>query len=317
MFISRKGYFKCDLSELNLKNLAKFRLLIDKLTKDLPLNNVEKDDGTDSKKVIKAELMDKLDKSPINMKITTNYITGKNNPVIATDGKDASREELMKKVDKAVAISKNTDDAIKNLEDDEYTKKIMNQLIEDEDNGVKLSNARVSRLLKAKDKSQEKVIQGRKIKDILEQPELKELPTTKLNIDTVNPEWEELKYINFENAYDIQQDIMDIIYSFSNMTKPVVPIDINVEDTSTSEDYVYTYTVNMEDSYGKRFKLKFDIPKFIDNKFMRLRGNEKTINGQLTFIGIVKTDEDTAQIISNYKKIFVRRYKLRRRTTNS
>lgn len=308
VFISRKGYFKCDLSELSLKNLAKFRLLIDKLTKDLPLNNVEKDDGTDSKKVIKAELMDKLDKSPINMKITTNYITGKNNPVIATDSKDASREELMKKVDKAVAISKNTDDAIKNLEDDEYTKKIINQLIEDEDNGVKLSNARVSRLLKAKDKSQEKVIQGRKIKDILEQPELKELPTTKLNIDTVNSEWEELKYINFENAYDIQQDIMDIIYSFSNMTKPVVPIDISVEDTSTSEDYVYTYTVNMEDSYGKRFKLKFDIPKFIDNKFMRLRGNEKTINGQLTFIGIVKTDEDTAQIISNYKKIFVYRY---------
>ena len=41
---------------------------------------------------------------------------------------------------------------------------------------------------------------------------------------------------------------------------------------------------------------------------MRLRGNNKTINGQLTLLPIIKTDTDTAQIVSNYNKIFIRRY---------
>ena len=33
----------------------------------------------------------------------------------------------------------------------------------------------------------------------------------------------------------------------------------------------------------------------IDNKYMKLRGNRKNINGQLTLIPIIKTDQDTVQ----------------------
>ena len=64
----------------------------------------------------------------------------------------------------------------------------------------------------------------------------------------------------------------------------------------------------MEDSQGNRFAIKFDVPKLKDNKFMILRGNEKTINGQNVLLPISKTDVDTVQIVSNYNKIFIRTY---------
>ena len=50
-----------------------------------------------------------------------------------------------------------------------------------------------------------------------------------------------------------------------------------------------------------------DIPKLIDNRVMRLRGNEKILIGQLMLLPITKTDTDTVQIVSNYNKIFIRR----------
>ena len=107
------------------------------------------------------------------------------------------------------------------------------------------------------------------------------LPKTELNIDTVNEEWKNLEGVNFEKAYDIDEDIYAILYSLKDKSYPVSIMDIKKEDTSTSEDHVYTYTVNCEDSFGNRFTLKFDIPKFRNNRFMKLKGNEKTLNGQL------------------------------------
>ena len=41
---------------------------------------------------------------------------------------------------------------------------------------------------------------------------------------------------------------------------------------------------------------------------MKLKGNEKTLNGQLLLLPVIKTDEDTVQIVTSYRKIFIRRY---------
>ena len=148
-----------------------------------------------------------------------------------------------------------------------------------------------------------------KVEDLLKESQVNTpLPKTELHIDTVNEEWKDLEGANFEKAYDINEDIYSIIYSLKDKSYPVSIIDINKEDTSNSEDHVYTYTVSCEDSFGSRFTLKFDLPKFRNNRFMRLKGNEKTLNGQLLLLPIVKTDEDTVQIVTSYKKIFIRRY---------
>src|SRR5699024_6355482 len=84
--------------------------------------------------------------------------------------------------------------------------------------------------------------------------------------------------------------------------------DIKVEDTSTSDDAVETYTVVYENENGKRFTVVIDIPKFIDGKYMKLRGNIKNISSQLFPIPIMKTEEDTVQIATCYNKIFIRRF---------
>ena len=154
-----------------------------------------------------------------------------------------------------------------------------------------------------------KNIQNKSVKELITDAQINTpLPKTELKIDTVNEEWKDLTGANFEMAYDLDEDIVSIIYSLKDKSYPVSILDINKEDTSTSEDHVYTYTVNCEDSFGSRFTLKFDVPKFRNDRFMRLKGNEKTLNGQLLLLPVIKTDEDTVQIVTSYKKIFIRRY---------
>jgi hypothetical protein len=95
----------------------------------------------------------------------------------------------------------------------------------------------------------------------------------------------------------------------ADWTYPIVVRELDVRDNSTALDYVDLWTVKCEDSFGKRFSLKFDVPKFMNNnRYMMLRGNRKTIETQLFLMPILKTDEGDAQIVSNYNKIFVRRF---------
>ena len=61
---------------------------------------------------------------------------------------------------------------------------------------------------------------------------------------------------------------MSILQFFGTRTVPVGVRDVKVEDTSTSEDLVETWTVQCEDIQGTRFQLKFDIPKFKNNRFI-------------------------------------------------
>src|SRR5699024_6460290 len=57
-----------------------------------------------------------------------------------------------------------------------------------------------------------------------------------------------------------------------------------------------------------RHRLTFDVPKVIDGKFLYLGGNRKYINNQQLLLPIVKVEPDTVQLVSNYNKIFIRRY---------
>lgn len=298
VFMTSKGYFTCDLGSLEGKSdIAKFRVLLSKLING---DSIQDEGKEDSPGAIKQAITDKIED---DAKIKLYNATGD------ADKKESSKKELEEKIDQAAELSSSVDGALDKLDDDERVKQILMDLAAEEENKVKLNAARTSRMLKAQDKSMEKVINGRSIRDILSaQKEEVEIPETSIEIDSVNDEWKHMTFMNFEDAYNIDEDIMAIIYSFSEKSDPIAILDVDVQDTSTSEDKKETYTVKMEDAQGKRFTIKFDIPKFVDNKFMLLRGNEKTMNGQLTLIPICKTDEDTVQIVSNYKKIFVHPY---------
>ena len=158
----------------------------------------------------------------------------------------------------------------------------------------------------------DKEVHGKKLREILDKPTGdKPIPKAPIKTDSINKEeWESMQFNNFNKVYNLDSDIMSILGCFNDPRKSVRVgvLDVNVEDTSTSEDYVVTYIVHMEDEFGKRFTLKFDIPKIVNNRFMRLRGNQKAISGQLALLPTIKTDEDTVQMRSDYNKVFIRRY---------
>lgn len=295
VFFGEKGYFKADISKITKENLSRFMALIRKLIAGIAIY-----DNTDkaSTQAIVSDVVDKIEQS---QKIKINNLTG--------DGKEIDKDQLVEKIEKAAAISKDADDAIDKMDNDDKIKELLQKLNDDEDGTIKINAARASRITNLQQQFLNKKVNNTTVKQMIENSKKDEpLPVTSLNIDSVNDEWKHLTYVNFEKVYNPDEDIVNILYSFSEKSVPVMVRELKVKDNSTSEDYVKLYTVEMEDALGSRFTLKFDIPELEDNKFMRLRGNQKSISGQLTLIPISKTDSDSVQIVSNYKKMFIRRY---------
>ena len=309
------GYFKVDFDKFEFKDLHRFTSCINKLmaNESFEDSNIYKI----SPKAITTIIVDKLEKSS-NIKI--NNLTG--------EDKKISKEELDDKINSALLSSdieekkkvlvtaikhnaENNNTAEETLQDmnDENIKRLIIDITQNDSNNIKVSAARVARFNQVKDSFLNKKIKNSTVKELIEMGE-KPTPIEKMSIDieSIDDEWENLTHPNFENSYHLDSDIINIMNSLSEKSNPVTVLNVDIEDISTSEDSVYLYTFFMEDYSGKRFTLAFEVPKFKNNRFMKLRGNDKTINGQLMNLPIIKTDEDTAQIVSNYNKIFIRRY---------
>ncbi len=223
--------------------------------------------------------------------------------------KDELKEEIVATVAAAAEEAGNEEEAVELLDKDDELKLKIAELEESDYGRPKFTNARTARLNKVDADFNNTVIHGKSVSDIMEgKDKPKELTSTNLPISSPNEEWEDMKFINFNKLYDLDKDIVAIFKSFGNKEYPVVVRNLKAEDTSTSQDYIETYTAEMEDSEGKRFSLKVDIPRFIDDRFLMLRGNKKVIAGQLINLPCTKTDEDTVQLVSNYNKIFIYRY---------
>ena len=317
IFINDKAYFKMSFNNFDKSNIKLFTNNINRLRNP---NDIVEEDPTepkDSQKVITADIIDKVEDT---QKVTINNIVptddNKKETAISKEDKDKAKKdknknELVDKINKAASISTDVEDTLDAMDDDDRIKEIIANLSAEPDNGPKINNARASRMLKLNNDLLNKNLKGRSIKDMLSEnieDESAPLPETSLNIDSVNPEWNNLKYMNAFDSYDIDKDIMGIFNSFSYMTYPLVIKDIKAEDTSTSEDCIETYTVQYEDLFGKRFTIKLDVPLFVDNRYMKLRGNRKNIPWQLFPIPIMKIEEEAVQIASNYNKIFIRKF---------
>lgn len=249
-----------------------------------------------------------------------NFVDTKSPVKDVVDDKSANKEELASKkqnlVDAIMDVAEDSnseEEAWNKLEEDEYMKSLILDLEEEDDGRPKFSSVRTARMAQLNNEFTDKKINGVSIKEIIS-TEKETIPSKKIPVSSINEEWNDVKFVNFQDQYDINKDILNILKSFSSKSYPISIIDIKVEDTSTNQDYVDTYTVQVEDGFGKRSTLTFDIPKFKNNRFMRLRGNEKVISGQLLLLPCLKTDEDTVQCVSNYKKIFIRRYGLQGRS---
>lgn len=309
VFFGKIGYFKLTVGEKTEFNRNKFKMLITKLLSAEPIqdDNLAKD----SPKAIKNDILDRVETS---QGIKVHNLTGGEETMtpeeleIKLKTSEAKKKELSDMIDKAAETSNSTEEAIDKLETEEFKKLLMDLAAEEEEKS-QVSATRAARMTKLNQDFNKKKLDGTTVKDLLDRSkEDRELPTTSVPVDSINDEWNNLQFANFNDIYENDEDIVAILDFFSTRSNPVSVLNIDKQDTSTTEDSIYTYTVKCEDANGKRFTLVFDVPKFRNGRFMRLRGNEKTISAQLPLLPIIKTDEDTVQIVSNYNKIFIRRF---------
>ena len=258
----------------------------------------------------------KSSEEPVKKTTSTKQVTVKdknNNPKtekeVSKEVTEKKKEELISKIQDAAATSTSTEEALDKLDNDDYIANLIQDISDEESTEIKASATRKARINSLSDDLKTKKVKGKSVKELInnseDKTELKPLEVTSANINSINnDQWDNLQYINFNQEYDVDEDIMSILDFFSTRTVPVGILDVQVEDMSTSEDLKETWTVKCEDISGTRFSLKFDIPILKNNRFMRIKGNDKTINAQLMNLPIIKTESDTAQITTNYNKIF-------------
>lgn len=221
-------------------------------------------------------------------------------------------EEIDKKVSKAAGETheekKDEPSIIAEVDSDKELTKVVSEIIADKATGPKAMTKRDEELRK---KQASIKVHGNTLTELRSKAISGPLKVTKLNKGLVNKNLEEVRFSNFESAYMNYHHYNDIMSVISQMNEAEIPVfirDISFENTSDEMTFKETMTVQLEDANRVRHSFKVDIPIFVDDKFLYLNGNRKVINKQLIFLPIVKTKEDEVQVVTNYNKIFVRRY---------
>lgn len=331
IFIGNNSWFKMKMEDLDMKNLNLFKTNILKIRN----NDIVEDNVPEDKEDIKTRLISKIEdltgievnnvsrvqdvdptvpfKAEIKDQpklIVAKGITGADQVIDPTKIEKPTEDKINQSVENIVDYTKNAEEAEKEMNNSVDLKELILQAKNDQDDTFKISATRKARMDDLNDKFLKEKIANSTIAELVatEDTPLQSTDLSK-NVETIDDEWANLKKPNFEADYNIDADIVKCLHSLSqNKDVPMSVIDISTEDRSTSEDSIITYTVHLEDSLGKRHTLRFDMPKIINKRFLRLRGNDKIIPGQLINLPIIKTDEDTVQVVSNYNKIFITRY---------
>ena len=165
-----------------------------------------------------------------------------------------------------------------------------------------------------REKQMSLTVQGKTLEEIINvKSESVEVPTNNIldHVETFNTNMTDVRFPNIDKAYASELMDKDLLNMFTMMNDKSIKVfvrSVNKEDTSDIANYKETWTIELEDELRTRHKLVFDVPKIIDGRFLYLGGNRKYINNQQLLLPIVKVEPDTVQLVSNYNKIFIRRY---------
>ena len=165
-----------------------------------------------------------------------------------------------------------------------------------------------------REKQMEINVKGKTLEEVLaiKSEEIK-IPVNNVSdkAETFNKNMTEIRYPNINKAYVDELMEKDLVSMFTDMNNKSIKVfvrSIHSEDTSDLSNYKETYTIELEDERRIRHKVVFDVPKVIDGRYLYMGGNRKYINNQQLLLPIVKVEPDTVQLVSNYNKIFIRRY---------
>ena len=303
---SKVAQINSDKEEIN--KLAKNAITDRSYNRSLTKNMNVTDNIANANTIIDREISSKKNNLSNNIKNDTKDIDiSKDIDKKKLEVQDDKMNKMADKIVDASKLSTSIDDTLDRLDHDEEFKDILSDLNNSSGNGVDIDATRASRMNKLNNDFLNKQVQGQTVKDMLEEKHDNEIPKTKLNIATPNKEWSEMTYMNFDKDYDLNADIVACFYHLSKTSRPISIRNLTATDISTSEDRLVQYVADMEDYRGKRFRVKLDIPIMKDNR-LRLRGNDKSMQMQLFNMPIIKTDYDTAQVVTNYRKIFISRF---------
>lgn len=306
-FYAGNGLIRVNPQECDKNSYRKFRIELMNLSKEIHIA----DDAEIEQSFGKEETYSKI----INSFAVHYNFTGE------SDEEEADVEHSLR--DRLDEISEQ--DEVKNLKGKELEDKLTTEIINDEttlkkvfeitqDNRTGRSTASIKRDEELRQKQKEIKLDGisiDKLREIVSDDVKLEVNDISTNVKTTNRNVTKVRYPHFEKAYNrhlYKKDLLNILTDLNDKSVPVFIRNIEIEDTSDELNYKETYKVTLEDSNRVRHTLKFDMPKFIDDKFMYLNGNKKLIIKQLFMKPVVKTKPDEVQVCSNYNKIFIHRY---------
>ena len=320
VFLSNNAFFTMRLAYMNSVDLNKFANLIKRLQQEDYSHSEEI--NQDSKLVIMNHLAHRLSNSGIEIKNLSGGTSTMSKEELddngyledpeASDDIEVKKAALVNKLEQVAEKNTSIKNAVEDLDNEEDEKFTDIFLDIQSDEGIRINKTRSLRHEKMQEELLKKEVRGKTVKELLDQFETNDdIVESSIPVDSIDNHWKAVRFPNFNSVYtkeDMQADIMAMFYHFTTVTHPMNILKINVENTSTSEDYIDTWSVEYEDAEsGKRSTMTLDIPRMVGDRFMKLRGNEKVLIGQLMLLPIIKTDEDTVQIVSNYNKIFIRR----------
>ena len=196
----------------------------------------------------------------------------------------------------------------------EKNEDLMKDIVMANNKGISKSTASSKRDELLREKQLELNIRGKSLEEILNvKSENIEVPVNNIvdHAETFNTNMTDVRFPNIDKTYVEELMEKDLVSMFTMMNDKSIKVfvrSISSEDTSDISNYKETYTIELEDEMRVRHKLVFDVPKIIDGRFLYLGGNRKYINNQQLLLPIVKVEPDTVQLVSNYNKIFIRRY---------
>jgi len=271
------------------------------------LNREDPEEGSVSAEIDSILAQNKAD---ISKSLIDKYVFGATGDAgVPEDVKNKIEAEVEKVLDKNQEMDEN--DVKKEIEKDE---KLMKEIVMANNKNIAKTAASNKRDELLREKQLEIAVRGKTLEEILNmKSEEVEVPVNDVSshVDTINKNVTDIRYPNIDKAYVEQLMEKDMVSMFTDMNNKSIKVfvrNISVEDTSDISNYKETWTIELEDELRVRHKVVFDVPKIIEGRYLYLGGNRKYINNQQLLLPIVKVDPDTVQLVSNYNKIFIRRY---------
>lgn len=265
-------------------------------------------------KVIDDRQLDKMENQALDTEANRNEVMDTIMRDFVFGANQTINEDVIDKIESVVksAEIESVDQTIDEINKNEDLIKDINKTMNFKNTGGHHASTKRDEMLK--EKQMDIKVRNTTVKDLIS-VDKKSLEIPSMSVEnkvfTTNSNIKEKRYCNFDKSYNEtlkESDFTNIFLDLNNKSIPVYVKSIDVQDSSDVLNYKETYKIVLEDANRVRHNLTFDMPKIIDDKFIYLGGNKKILNNQQILLPIVKTEPDTVQTVTNYNKIFIRRY---------